>query len=249
METVEGAIPMGKSAFVAGATGYTGREVVRLLVEHGVETVAHIRPESSKRERYTERFEDLGAVVDTTPWRPEAMGETLGRLEPDLVFCLIGTTGARKRKADEPEQHTYEAVDYGLTDMLVQACRGAELDARLVYISAVGVGPDAKLSYMKAHWKAERSVVDSGLPYTVVRPSFISGPGRDDPRPAERLGSAVSDAALSVLGLVGFGRLRDRYQSMTNTELATHLVDLALSPQAADCIADCADLRRADPPC
>ena len=34
-------------AFVAGATGYTGREVVRLLAERGVRTLAHVRPDSS----------------------------------------------------------------------------------------------------------------------------------------------------------------------------------------------------------
>ena len=39
-------------AFVAGATGFTGREVVRLLVERGVPAVAHVRPDSPRLEEW-----------------------------------------------------------------------------------------------------------------------------------------------------------------------------------------------------
>ena len=36
------------AAFVAGATGYTGRAVVERLVADGFEAVAHVRPDSSR---------------------------------------------------------------------------------------------------------------------------------------------------------------------------------------------------------
>ena len=55
-------------AFVAGATGYTGREVVRLLSGRGVRTVAHVRPDSPRVEEWRRRFETEGAAVDVTPW-------------------------------------------------------------------------------------------------------------------------------------------------------------------------------------
>lgn len=231
------------TAFVAGATGYTGREVVRLLCEHGVDTVAHIRPDSSGREAYTSHFQAEGARIDTTPWDEEEMAETLERIEPDVVFCLIGTTRSRQKKADDPDAHSYEAVDYGLTALLVRACVRASIEPRFVYISAVGVGPNAKSAYMQARWKAERCVVDSELPHTVVRPSFISGPGRSDSRPAERIGAVLGDALLSAIGAVGFKKARDRYKSMTNTELAEHLVELALSSDGENVVLDAADLR------
>ena len=37
--------------FVVGATGYTGREVVRLLREKRIPTVAHVRPDSPRYRR------------------------------------------------------------------------------------------------------------------------------------------------------------------------------------------------------
>jgi nucleoside-diphosphate-sugar epimerase len=233
-------------AFVAGATGYTGRAVVCFLAESGVETVAHIRPNSSKREEYSERFEEYGARVDTTPWDEDAMRDTIAGLEPDLLFCLIGTTRARKSQASNPNRHTYEEVDYRLTDLLVRACQQAHVWPRFVYVSAIGAGPNTASDYMRARWQAERCVVESDLPYTVVRPAIISGPGRSESRPGERIGAVVGDAVLGVLGAVGLKGLRDRFQSMTNTELAEHLVDLGLSPEGENRIFDAYELRNRD---
>ncbi len=59
---------MTADAFVAGATGYTGRELVRVLAESGRKVVAHVRPDSSRLDEWRERFAALGATLDTTPW-------------------------------------------------------------------------------------------------------------------------------------------------------------------------------------
>src|SRR5262245_55763625 len=48
-------------AFVAGATGYTGNEVVSALRGRGIRTIAHVRPDSSSLERWRKSFEDIGA--------------------------------------------------------------------------------------------------------------------------------------------------------------------------------------------
>jgi nucleoside-diphosphate-sugar epimerase len=235
--------PTESIAFVAGATGYTGRGVVRVLTDRGAEAVAHIRPGSSRREACSEHFEQWGARIDHTPWDVDAIATTLAKLAPDVVFCLIGTTRARKSQADHPKKHTYEAVDYGLTELLVRACQQAGVSPRFVYLSAIGVGPNATGSYMKARWRAERCVVESHLPYTVVRPAFISGPGRSEFRLGERAAAIAGDAVLGVLGALGLGKLRDRYQSMTNTELAEHLVELALSADGENRVIDAYELR------
>src|SRR5688500_19568292 len=105
-------------AFVAGATGYTGREVVRELRAHGVAAVAHVRPDSPKLGEWEARFQAHYAVVDTTPWELHALRETLQTWQPTHVFALLGTT--RKRMSSAP-QDSYENVDYGLSAMLMQA--------------------------------------------------------------------------------------------------------------------------------
>src|SRR5690554_5381376 len=113
-----------KTAWVAGATGFTGREVVRGLRARNVDVVAHVRSDSSKLETWKAYFQEMGARVDSTPWEPSALTESLTKLQPDLVYCLIGTTKKRMR-ADAKADESYETVDYGLTAMLVDAAVAA----------------------------------------------------------------------------------------------------------------------------
>lgn len=213
-------------SFVAGATGYVGSSVVRLCRERDMSTVAHIRPGSSKLERYRDEFTELAAEIDTTPWDDDALRDTLAARRPDLVFCCIGTTRKRMRNSDNPDDHTYEAVDYGLTAMLARACVDAEIAPRFVYISSVGTSEGSPSSYIQARWKAEQYIKKSGLPYTIARPSFIAG-DRDETRVGEAVTAAVSDVALGIAGAVGLKKVRDRYRSMTADELAEALVEAA----------------------
>ncbi len=216
-------------AFVAGATGYTGRALVPALTARGVEAVAHVRPDSSRIDEWTNRFTGAGATVDTTAWDSAAMAGTLAELQPDLVFALLGTTRARGKKADSAAPETYETVDYGLTRLLVDAAAACGSRPRFVYLSSVGVGPNSRSAYIAARWKAEQALRDSGLPHVIVRPSFITGPGRDELRVGERVGAAVGNGLLSVVGVLGGRKVRDRYRSITNTQLADAMVSAALA--------------------
>jgi uncharacterized protein YbjT (DUF2867 family) len=236
----------GARAFVAGATGLTGRSVVEHLRERGVETVAHVRPDSSRLEAWRERFEALGAEVDTTPWDEAAMTETLRERAPTHVFALLGTTRARAKQASKQGRdaaaESYEAVDYGLTALLRRAAEAAGHRPRFVYLSAMGVSESTRNPYMVARVRIEAELREGALPYTIVRPSFILG-DRDAPRPGESVGAAVVDGALGVLGVLGARRFRDRYRSITGDELAAALVRLALDPDAANRVVEADELR------
>jgi nucleoside-diphosphate-sugar epimerase len=231
-------------AFVAGATGYTGREVVRILAGTGAAVTAHVRPDSPRLGEWKRRFEAQGAVVDTTQWQEEAMRETLARLRPDRIFALLGTTKARVREAAaRGGRDSYETVDFGLTALLIRAAVDAGIKPRFVYLSAAGVKRGGRSAYYRARWEAETLLRESGLPFTIARPSFITGPGRDDRRPLERAGAAVVDAGLSLAGLLGGRRLQERYRSTTSRALAAALVRLAGDTGAEGKIAESEDLR------
>lgn len=225
--------------FVAGATGYVGTAVVRRLVARGDAAVAHVRPDSSRRAEWEARFRALGATPDATPWDEDALAATLARVRPDAVFACLGTTRKRgaeaARRGGPADAESYEAVDYGLTMRLHRAAARAAAETghapRFVYLSAVGVGPSARGAYLQVRWRAEREIAAGALPWTVARPSFITGPDRPESRPAERLGAVAVDALVAPLRLLGATRATaDRWRSTTADELAAALVRLAADP-------------------
>lgn len=234
-------------AFVAGATGYTGRALVETLCEAGHEVVAHIRPESSRREELGPRFEALGAALDLSPWEDEAIRGALRAHRPDAVFCAIGTTKARMRaleaSGEDAAAASYEAVDYGLTRMLAEACADLEPAPRLVYISSMGVSPNGLNAYMKARYRAEQAILTSGAPYTIARPGIITGEDREESRPLERLGGKLNDALFGALGALGARQTARRYRSTDAAELARALVRLAEAPDAANRIVEAQELK------
>lgn len=232
--------------FVAGATGYTGREVVRLAREAGCRVVAHIRPESQNRRTFEERFTALGADVDLTPWDPQAIARTLEETAPTQVLALLGTTKSRAREEERRRggEVSYETVDYGLTMMLLAGCEGVTPPPRFIYLSAIGIGErEPSNAYMRVRWRVEKALREGSVPYTIVRPSFITGPDRDELRPGERVGATLADGALALVGALGGRRIRDRYQSLTNTELASAMIELALDPTAVGAVVETDELR------
>ena len=220
-------------AFVAGATGYTGREVVRALREHGVDTVAHVRPDSRSLAAWRARFTALGARVDETPWQEPAMTATLARERPTHVFALLGTTRARARDAGRASAvaDSYEAVDYGLTALLLRAASASGSVRRFVYLSAAGATERGGNAYLRVRGRIERELRESGLPFLVVRPAFISGAGRDEARRLERVAAVALDGVGGALGWLGVRAAR-RWRSIGGEALGDAIVALALDAGA-----------------
>ena len=221
-------------AFVVGATGYTGQAVVARLRALGVETYAHIRPDSPRLARRQSAFEALGAEVDVTPWAQDSMNARLAELRPTLVFGLLGVTrsGAkREARARGTARATYESVDVALTLMAARAAAAVEPAPRFVYLSSLGAGPNTASAYLKARWTAEQAIEALGLPFTVARPCFITGADREG-RAVEKVGGMAANALVGALGALGAGRTARRYRSRTSQDLAAALVRLALDPDA-----------------
>jgi uncharacterized protein YbjT (DUF2867 family) len=213
-------------AWVAGATGYTGHELVRALCERGATVHAHIRPDSPRLAEWTERLRAYGAHVEAVPWAEEALKAALLRAAPTQVYALLGTTQKRARAAAAAgaPPADYTAVDVGLTLMLLRAAAALPEAPRFVYLSSLGADPDARGAYLRARGQVEQQLRQSTLPYTIARPSFISGSDRPESRPAERISALLADGVLGVLGALGARTLRDRLRSNSAQGLARALI-------------------------
>ncbi len=235
------------TAFVAGATGYTGRHVTERLAREGVRTIAHVRPDSAALGSWTARFTAAGATMDATRWTADDMARTMARYRPDLLFALLGTTHARAARDERAtgQPSGYEAVDYGLTALLLSAARSAEVRPLVVYLSSAGAREASRNPYLAVRGRFERELQESGLPYLIVRPSFISGRDRDERRVAERAASLATDTLLRVVAFAGGRTLHDRWATLSGAALAAGMVRLALDAPDGRAIVDAADIRRA----
>jgi uncharacterized protein YbjT (DUF2867 family) len=218
-------------AFVAGATGYTGRHVVEQLARQGHEVIAHVRPDSSGLAAWRERFAAMGATVDMTAWEADAMRETLARVAPTHVFSLLGTTQHRMKQlaaaGQDAESASYERVDFGLTALLIDAAGAVAPPPRFIYLSSMGVSSTPG-AYMEARRKAEAKLASSGLPATVARPGIITGEDRGEDRPGERFGGVIAGGVFGALRALGAKKLASLYLPVTGDQLARALVTLAL---------------------
>lgn len=179
----ERSIPVGSKVLITGATGYTGRVLVRRLVAAGAEVRAIARP-SSDRSPLADMGVQwiLGSLHD-----PEDIRQAMEGIQ--YVFHVA----AAFREAKSSEQD-YWNVHVGSTQLLCrEAVRQSDFK-RFVHVSTAGVhghiadppGDEESPfspgdSYQKTKAEAEIWLREFGkeqrFPYTIIRPCAIYGPG------------------------------------------------------------------------
>lgn len=230
---------------VFGATGYTGRYVIKEVCRRGLACTAHIRPDSPRTHTVGEQIRAAGSELACVPWEAEPIQSFVARVAPTHVFTLLGITraGARRESARTGALPTYAQVDTGYTHLVLDAVEAVAPEARVVYLSSLGADKPGASTYLQARHLVETRLLTSPLDYTIARPSFISGADRDENRLAERLGSVVSSAMLGVLGTLGAQTLQQRLGTVSGAELGQMLVAAALDPTFGQRVVDMVDLR------
>jgi NADH dehydrogenase len=89
----------------------------------------------------------------------------------DAAINLVGIIRAYPEKGV-----TFERLHVQATSNMIEAARKSSV-RRYLHMSALGTRPDAVSRYHKTKFRAEQSVRESGLDYTIFRPSIIYGPG------------------------------------------------------------------------
>lgn len=148
---------------VTGGTGFVGRHVVRTLVQRGHAVRLLARDPGRAPFAPDVPLERIaGTLADHATLRRLAAGV-------DALIHLVGIIVERGRD-------TFEAVHVEGTRAVVAAARAAAC-RRLIYMSALGARDEPGATpYHRTKARAERIVLDAGVPATVFRPSIISGP-------------------------------------------------------------------------
>lgn len=158
--------PRSRRVLVLGATGTIGRSVVRALVQRGHEAVCFVRPRAGVGGKLMP--DDSARLLQGTTVRfgnvtepgSLAMDGTRGERFDALMSCLASRTGAPKDAW---------AIDHEANTYALAAARAAGIP-HMVLLSAICV-QKPQLAFQHAKLAFENALRESGLTYSIVRPT------------------------------------------------------------------------------
>lgn len=151
--------------FVTGGTGFVGSEVLRQLVAAGYEVKVLMRRGSEGKLAVRDGVEVCcGDVTEAATLVDALAGCT-------AVIHLVGIIREFPGQGSTFERLHVEATRNVLAAAQAQGVR------RYLHMSANGSGPAGTSAYHRSKWQGECAVRDSGLDWTIFRPSLIFGKG------------------------------------------------------------------------
>ena len=166
-------------ALITGASGFIGGNLRQRLLDDGVDVLAIRRPGSPPAKQ--------GRSVVAKYDDKAALQRVIADEAPDYIFHVAGST--KGRTYDD-----FERANVMPTRNLIAACEGHDQLRRFVLVSSLtSYGPttarqplreeDARRPiefYGQSKLAAERVVEASGIPWSIVRPGGVYGPGDVD---------------------------------------------------------------------
>ncbi len=159
---------------VTGGTGFIGRNLVKSLVDSGEQVRILLKPsnESPKFPKGIAVEVAISSLTDTQGIRAALKGIT-------QVYHLAGA----ERRGTAGDLNN---VDVEGTKTLVDAARQSKLE-RIYFLSHHGATRASAYPVMKAKAIAENWIINSGIPYTIIRTGAVFGPGDQFTEPLYRL--------------------------------------------------------------
>jgi NADH dehydrogenase len=158
-----------KTVAIAGGSGFIGRAIARRLA-----AIPEIRvrgmsrsPERARQRLNLPNLEWVRAEVTEPSSLPNALqGAT----------AIVGAVQFEGYPVENPKKGlTFERVDFGGTLALLEAAKKVGVE-QFVYTSGAAADENSSHPAFRAKGKAERAIRESGLAYTILRPSLVYGP-------------------------------------------------------------------------
>ncbi len=197
---------------ITGATGYIGRHLVSRLIEQGEHPRCLVRDVSRAQKLLGEQVE----LVQGATTQPETLPAAMRGV--DTIVHAAFLTADRKQSP----QNRYWETNVNGTANLIKAAQEAGV-RRIIEISGLGTKPDKPGSYMQGRYLAEKSLIDSGLDWTIVRPSVLFG---DEAPFIKGLTDLIRSAP--VAPLLGGGKVR--FQPIYVEDVVSVIVNILADP-------------------
>ncbi len=176
--------------FITGVTGYVGRPVAEAILEAGYEVRCLVRTNSSRSFSESDLEFVEGDITDNESLRGKMDG-------CDVLVHLVGII-----KEIPQKNVTMKRIHVDGTRNIIEEAKRAGIK-RILHMSALGARGNAFSRYHQSKWEAEQLVVDSGLNYTIFRPSVIFGRGGPGPNFIAQMIDLIKTAP--VIPVIGDG--------------------------------------------
>jgi len=145
---------------ITGASGFVARNLRKYLSEKNIKLISISRNDFKQ---FKNELKIVSKNYDEKSLLPKIQNS-------DAIIHLVGT-GKQSIKAD------YNVVNIEFTKHIVNLSKKAKI-SKFIFTSGLGVSANTSSGYFISKYKAERLIVNSGLNYTIFRPSYIVG--KDD---------------------------------------------------------------------
>ena len=145
---------------VTGASGFVAKNVRKYLSENNVKLISISRKNFKKLKNETKI---VSKNYDERIILPKIKNS----------FGLIHLVGIGKQSI----KNNYNLVNVEFTNKIINLCKKAKIK-KIVYNSGLGVYKTNSIGYFISKYEAEKLLIESGLDYTIFRPSYIVG--KDD---------------------------------------------------------------------
>ncbi|QLG45493.1 NAD(P)H-binding protein [Costertonia aggregata] len=197
-----------KTAIILGATGLTGRFLLRLLIKDDRYKKVVLFSRSKTEIKDAKIEEHLVDVLHLEKYKTDFIA--------DEVFCCVGTT-----KSKTPDKKKYHSIDYGIPITAAKLCKENGIGTFIV-ISAMGANSDSSIFYNQVKGEMENDLLKLQIPKThILRPSLIVGN-----RNKRRTGEWLAKQIFKVLNFFLIGPLKN-YRSIHSKVIARTMVFLA----------------------
>lgn len=205
-----------KKILVIGASGFVGGHVAQALLANGYSVRCLARNPSRVQDLAKTGCEIVqGDISDLASMKHalesvQAAYISIHTLSPQQASAAVG-------------QGFMEVEMNGLRN-IVTACRTNGV-RRLVYVTSIGIAPDAPSVWLRERWKTEQFLLNSGLDVTVIRPGMIVGVG------GRGFDMMVSQAKRPV-SINLFGSSQQKMRNIALDDLVYYLVGVLNDPRA-----------------
>lgn len=150
---------------ITGSTGFVGRYVVRQAIKKGYDIHLIVRNLKKAYALFNDKVKAY-QIDDLT--KKDELRKILEKINPQYVIHLIGII-------QETKKFSFEKVHYEYSKCLYEILKDFSCE-KIVHMSALGVGENASSKYHTTKLKAEKELINTGIPFVILRPSFIIGP-------------------------------------------------------------------------